>query len=183
MSEPHAEPIQTTVDGVPLFWAESPEPVTGALLFRAGRADETLPTCGVTHVVEHLALFPFGRQPYEYNGSVEENVTVLYATGRRQEVVDFLARCAENLANLPLDRLEDEKRVLGVEAVTAGGLYGQLLSYRYGARGYGLMGFRELGLRSLGGAGGRGLGEPELHERQRRRLAVGRTGRSVAAAS
>jgi hypothetical protein len=144
------QPTRTTVDDVPLFWAEGPEPCTGALMFRAGRADERLPITGLTHLVEHLALFPFGRQRYEYNGAVEENVTIFYATGRREEVVDFLSRCAQNLADLPHARLEDEKQVLGVEAEAAhAGLYGQLLSYRYGAAAYGLMAFKELGLRRL----------------------------------
>jgi zinc protease len=144
------QPTRTTVDDVPLFWAEGPEPCTGALLFRAGRADETLPIAGVTHLVEHLALYPFGRQPYEYNGAVEENVTLFYATGRREEVVEFLSQCAGHLAELPYARLEDEKRVLGVEAEAShAGLYGQLLSFRYGACAYGLMAFKELGLRRL----------------------------------
>lgn len=149
MSDVRPLPTITSVDGVPLVWADGPAPFTGALMFRVGRADETLPNSGLTHLVEHLALYPIGRQPFQYNGSVEENVTMLYASGERDEVVAFLRRCAENLAALPLERLNDEKRVLGVEAASSGGLYPQLLSYRYGAAGYGLMAFQELGLRSL----------------------------------
>ena len=149
MTQLREQPNQTRVDGVPVVWADGPDPFTGALLFRVGRADETLSTSGLTHLVEHLALFPIGRQPYEYNGRVEENVTIFYASGRREEVLDFLGRCARHVADLPLDRLEDEKRVLRIEAAAGGGLYSQLLSYRYGASGYGLMAFQELGLRWL----------------------------------
>jgi hypothetical protein len=148
-SEARPEPVRAEVDGVPVFWTEAPDPFTGALMFRVGRADEMLPTSGITHLVEHLALYPVGRQPYDYNGVVEENIALFWASGRREEVLDFLGRCSRQVGELPLDRLEDEKRVLRVEGARVGGLYGDLLSYRYGAQGYGLMGFNELGLRSL----------------------------------
>lgn len=99
--------------------------------------------------MEHLALFPFGRQVYDYNGRVEHNITMFYASGSPDEVIGFLSQVARNLGSLPVERLEDEKRVLRVEAEGYGGLYAQLLSYRYGAVGHGLPAFKELGLRWL----------------------------------
>lgn len=146
-----AQPTRTEVDGVPVFWSEAPDPLVGALLFRVGRADETLPTGGLTHLVEHLALFPIGRQVYDYNGRVDHNTAMFYASGSQAEVVGFLSEVAANLGQLPMERLEDEKRVLRVEANNAGDLYAQLLSYRYGAVGQGLPAFNELGLRWLAG--------------------------------
>jgi len=41
----------TSVDGVPCFWADLPGPCHAGLLFRVGRADETLPTAGLTQLV------------------------------------------------------------------------------------------------------------------------------------
>ncbi len=69
--------------GVALLWARAPEPVTGTLLFRAGQADETLRTAGISHLVEHLALREIGRRPYQWNGRVNDAITAFFATGTR----------------------------------------------------------------------------------------------------
>ena len=45
---------QTTIDGVPVIWAEAPGPIRATLMFRVGRVDERLPWSGITHLVEHL---------------------------------------------------------------------------------------------------------------------------------
>ena len=42
--------------GNPYMWAETPPPARAALMFRVGVIDETLPTSGITHLIEHLAL-------------------------------------------------------------------------------------------------------------------------------
>ena len=48
---------RTTIDGIPVILAPGRDPrVTAGLAFRVGWADETLPTRGITHLVEHLAL-------------------------------------------------------------------------------------------------------------------------------
>jgi hypothetical protein len=47
---------RSEVGGVPVFWADAPRPYEVQLLFRMGRADETLATSGITHLVEHLAM-------------------------------------------------------------------------------------------------------------------------------
>jgi hypothetical protein len=44
------------VGGVPVFWADAPPPYGMQLLFRAGRADETRATSGITHLLEHPAM-------------------------------------------------------------------------------------------------------------------------------
>jgi predicted Zn-dependent peptidase len=141
---------RTVVDGVPVFWAEAPAPFTAALVFRVGRADETLGTSGVTHLVEHLALFPIGRTRFESNGFVDDTHTTFYASGAVDEVVGFIHAVTRTLAGLPLHRLELEKRVLMTESANAGGSgYARLLALRFGAQSFGLAQFDELGLQRL----------------------------------
>ena len=49
-------PIRTLVDGVPTFYVDVDGPFVATLAFRVGRADERLPSAGVTHLLEHLAM-------------------------------------------------------------------------------------------------------------------------------
>jgi hypothetical protein len=59
------------VGGVPAYWPEGAgAPHRVALGCRVGYADETLPEHGITHLVEHLALFTLGRRLYDTNGVV-----------------------------------------------------------------------------------------------------------------
>jgi zinc protease len=143
---------QRTVDGIPVLWAEGPEPYTAALVFRTGRADETLPTAGLSHLVEHLALFRAGMRRFPANGLVDTSRTVFWATGTKEEAAGFLCDIAAALGDLPLDRLEAEKRVFRTEEESAGGggAIARLLALRCGAAGYGLVDYRELGLHGLG---------------------------------
>jgi hypothetical protein len=143
---------RTTVAGLPAWWAPAPGPVVGALMFRTGRADETLATAGITHLVEHLALFALGRREHAVNGFVDDDRCVLYASGTLDEVATFLRDVAAALRALPVDRLPLERRLLRTEAAQrdAPGVVPRLLSHRYGAAGYGLTVYEEIGLRWLG---------------------------------
>jgi predicted Zn-dependent peptidase len=60
---------QTSIDGVPVFQAEGPLPLTAGLVFGVGRADETFVRGGLTHLVEHLAMSAVGRQTIDANAS------------------------------------------------------------------------------------------------------------------
>jgi hypothetical protein len=142
---------RTTVAGVPVWWAAGDGPVVAAIMFRTGRADETLATSGITHLVEHLALFPLGRRDYVYNGFVDGDRCAFYASGSLEEVADFLRDVCAALTDLPLDRLQAERRLLRTEAQRdSASLMARLLAFRFGAAGYGLPIFDELGLRWLG---------------------------------
>jgi hypothetical protein len=78
---------RTTVAGVPAWWAPADGPVTATLMFRTGHADETLANAGITHLVEHLALFPLGRCDYVYT----EKLTI--QPGRRTtEIAEWATR-------------------------------------------------------------------------------------------
>lgn len=138
----------TSIDGVPVLWAESPGPLHASLMFRVGRADEKLPWSGITHLVEHLTLFRLGlKQDYEFNGAVTSNRTRFYAAGTPAEIVAFLGQVTASLANLPLERAETEKTVLLAEAASRSGSAADLMfGLRYGTRGNGLYRWKEFAL-------------------------------------
>lgn len=141
----------TAVDGIPTLFAPREGPVTGGLVFRVGRADETLATAGITHLVEHLALYRSNLSSAHHNGQTEELWTVFHATGTADEVVAHLNSVCASLRDLPLARLETEKKILRTEAAgRRGGPFTAMNMLRYGAQGYGLSGYDELGVWRLG---------------------------------
>ncbi|MET8977716.1 insulinase family protein [Streptomyces sp. NPDC004539] len=135
--------------GVPTLYAPGPgSEITAGLMFRVGRADETLATAGLTHLVEHLALHRLGLSDLHYNGATATTYTLFHVTGTEQEVVTYLNSVCASLRELPLERLETEKEILRTEAAGRGGS-SQLPLWRYGAQGYGLTSYTELGTWSL----------------------------------
>jgi predicted Zn-dependent peptidase len=52
------------IDGVTVFWTPDAKRRMGALQFRVGQSDETPSTAGVSHIVEHLALFSTERRQF-----------------------------------------------------------------------------------------------------------------------
>src|SRR5260370_26886421 len=91
------------------------------LIFRVGVIDETLPTRGITHLVEHLALFvPMqdSAMATRMNARVELHRTRFMAGGSADEIATFLRDVTSRLAAPPVDPLEDEKRNLRPPAGT-----------------------------------------------------------------
>ena len=147
LQTPRTTVHRTEVDGVPVLWCEAPGPVRAQLLLRVGWADETLPTRGWTHLVEHLALAGLGRPGEHSNGRTDATTTTFHVEGDAEQVREFLADVTGRLARLPLDRVPTELGVLRSEEGRRGGsLLQQVLGRRHGAQGYGLSDFRELGL-------------------------------------
>ncbi|MGH3103948.1 MAG: hypothetical protein ACRDN6_07630 [Gaiellaceae bacterium] len=141
---------RTEVDGVPVFWAETPEPFTACVYFRVGRVDETFATAGITHMVEHLAMPAHDLADFEMNAAAGTIHTSFYATGTREEVAGFLQERCEQLAGLPLERLEAERRILRSEEVGASeSAYVELYGTRFGAARHGLVVHDQWGLRRL----------------------------------
>lgn len=139
-----------TVGGVPTVWAAVDGPSWAMLRFRSGRADETLRTNGVNHVIEHLALSTIDRRSVSFNGWVSLLTTTFVAQGERADVKSFVAQVCDALHNLPLDRLAGELRVLKTEAAQRPSTtVDALLRCRYGASGYGLSWYREFGFDTL----------------------------------
>ncbi|MER7566402.1 insulinase family protein [Streptomyces sp. NPDC097941] len=140
----------TTVHGIPTLFAPRPGPITAGLTFRVGHADEALPTSGITHLVEHLALYRLGLSDLHYNGATADTYTLFHVTGDEEEVVTYLNSVCAALRDLPMDRLETEKEILRTEAGSRGkGPMAPMPPWRYGAQGYGLSGYDELGTRSV----------------------------------
>lgn len=138
---------RTVVDGVEVFYVDTPGPMTGALSFRVGQGDETLVGRGITHVIEHLALAPVVAEHRASNGRVAMTITAFEAEGEPDELASFFTGAARSLAELDYDRLETERRVLRTEDRRRGGSLGALAhGLRFGPAGYGLVDFPELGL-------------------------------------
>lgn len=144
---------ETTVDGVRTVLAPGAGVLSAGLLFRVGRADETLATSGITHLVEHLALHRLGRpgDPH-HNGAAAPAYTGFQVTGTPAEVVGYLNAVCAALRDLPVDRLETEKEILRTEAAGLRRGPARLCSmWRYGSRSYGLAEYAEAGLAGLTG--------------------------------
>ncbi|MFB7457146.1 M16 family metallopeptidase [Streptomyces sp. NPDC056188] len=135
----------TTTQGIPTLCAPRQGEITAGLFFRVGRADETLATAGITHLVEHLALHRLGLTDLHYNGATANTYTLFHVTGSEEDVVAHLNSVCASLRDLPLERLETEKEILRTEAAGRGAGPSQLPLWRYGAQGYGLSSYRELG--------------------------------------
>ncbi|MFI5473026.1 M16 family metallopeptidase [Streptomyces cacaoi] len=141
----------TTTQHIPTLYAPaSGNEITAGLFFRVGRADETLATAGLTHLVEHLALHRLGLSDLHYNGATANAYTLFHVTGSEEEVVKYLNSVCAGLRDLPMERLETEKEILRTEAAgRGGGPQHQMPLWRYGAQGYGLSSYNELGTWSL----------------------------------
>lgn len=135
-----------TRDGVPVLWTPQDGTLTGVLKFRVGWADETVLTRGLTHVVEHLAMYwTGGKQTYGLNAGVDGITTWFGAKGTPGEVASFLSGVCRALADPPMERLSAECRVLRAEAAQRdGNALSQALAWRYGSRAGGLQGAPEL---------------------------------------
>ncbi len=150
-SVPHVPQLTyTEVDGVPTVWSSAPGPLTAALLFRVGRADEDPVEGGITHLVEHLAMAAVGDPRYECNAFVEGTLTVFFATCSPAEMTAFLETVTRALSDLPLARLDRERVILRRESEgnepSASEMHRHL---RYGMSGHGMVGQPEFGLKHL----------------------------------
>lgn len=142
---------RTEVDGVPCFFGNAPPPYMATLVFRVGRADESLRTGGLTHMAEHLVMPAEPPSDYDRNARVEDIYTAFWANGRREEVTQFLTDTCALIKTPPLERLETERSILQTEGAgrNNGPLQGAL-ALRYGAAGPGLAGWDEYGLHWVG---------------------------------
>ncbi|MCX4958641.1 M16 family metallopeptidase [Streptomyces virginiae] len=140
----------TVVNGIRTVLAPRSGPLTAGLLFRVGRADETLATSGITHLVEHLALHRHGLGDLHYNGATAVTYTHFHVQGSPADVVEYLNGVCAALRDLPMDRLDTEKEILRTEAAGRGSGPGHASTlWRYGSRSFGLTGYAELGLQGI----------------------------------
>lgn len=141
---------QTEVDGVPTLLAGTTGPMHAGLMFRVGQADETLARRGITHLLEHLVLFPTGVADYHYNGATGNVITYFHLQGSARDISTFLVGVCESLRNLAGERLETEKTILRTEwSSRSHSATDPMPLWRYGARDYGLVSYPEWGLSGL----------------------------------
>jgi len=127
------------VDGVPVVWAQGQQPLGASLMFRVGVRDESMATCGITHLIEHLAMSTLGRRRYDHNASVDLTFTDFTVSGRPAVVVDHMAEVCAGLRALPMERLATEAKVLKAENSPAADPVALAhLRRRFGLRGLGI---------------------------------------------
>src|SRR3569833_300294 len=110
---------QSLIDGIPVFFAEGPGPVSAGLVFGAGRRDESFVRGGLTHLVEHMAMSALGRATIDCNASVNHEVTEFTAIGRGEQEAAFHTAVCSALQDLPVQRLAGEADVLRTESGSA----------------------------------------------------------------
>jgi zinc protease len=137
-----------TVDGVQALWMESAGGFTAGVSFRVGPADEPLPSRGLTHLAEHLALEELGRERLHGSTILTPLFTSIHASGDEEEASDFIQHALRGLARLNAGRLGTEAKA--VEAEGAGrplGMEENLLWRRFGYTGLGRAAAPELATR------------------------------------
>ncbi|MEU9925271.1 insulinase family protein [Streptomyces griseoluteus] len=143
---PHTAVHHTRVDGIPTLFVQVAGPMRAGLVFRVGIADETLGRAGLTHLIEHLALYRQGVADYHYNGTTKAAFTHFHVEGAEHEIAAYLTGVCASLTDLPMARLETEKEILRTEESRRDS--GLLPLWRYGAQGYGLVSYPEWGVRN-----------------------------------
>lgn len=142
---------RAVVEGLQVLHVEREGATSVNLMFRVGQSDELIGQRGITHLLEHLVLFPLGLRDHHSNGQTGVSVTNFHATGTPNEVVRFLNDVTASIRDLPAHRLEAEKSVLRTEAAQRSGwMFGDLVQMRYGPRGEGVAAYAELGLDQIG---------------------------------
>ncbi|HET9656813.1 MAG TPA: hypothetical protein VFP72_15780, partial [Kineosporiaceae bacterium] len=127
------------VDGIPVFWAHSPGPLTAGLVIGMGLQHEEFRSNGVGHAVEHLAMSAVPRSHLDRNASIGLTETEFIATGPVPAVVEFLGQVCAALSDLPLPRLEREAGVLDAESgLSTNPAHAAALALRFGYSGLGL---------------------------------------------
>jgi zinc protease len=87
----------------------------GALTFRVGTADESVPVRGITHLVEHLVMREAHHVDLRCNAGVDLVRTTFWAVGEPDDVAGFLRRVGAALLRLPVQHLASERDLIAVE--------------------------------------------------------------------
>ena len=147
MTEPPFLPPfrRSEIDGLRVHWYDGRSPHVAALMFRVGVCDEDLPSRGLTHLVEHLAMKGVN-DTVDSNAFVDSTRTVFHCRGTLAQIETFMTHVVGQLVDLPTHLIPSERRILATEAIhrtegSAGGM-----SLRFGARGFGLIDYEEFGI-------------------------------------
>ena len=137
------------VSGVAAFWGSDEGPLVATLSFRVGQADESLRNRGMCKLVAQLATSGIDDPDVELSTSVSPLRTSFTVTGPPSRAGEVMTRVARNLAALPT-----EQTATAIAEIQAAWTPPQrwdieLLTLRYGSRGYGLPACEDLGLHDL----------------------------------
>jgi hypothetical protein len=95
-------------------------------------------------------LAPLGQPTFSWNGMTSAERTTFYCQGTADQAAWFLDEVAANIRQLPMTRLEVERRLLRAEAGhRASGLVGLHDLWRWGTQGHGVGAYDEFGLAHL----------------------------------
>lgn len=127
------------LDGVEVHHFPSADTVCHAeLVFAVGERNESLPTQGTLHALEHLVMDTARHNPIDLNASVGLHTTEFTATGSPELVGQFLRQVCLALVEPPVQNLSREAKVLAAELDSTDRPEGPLLVARYGWRDLGL---------------------------------------------
>ena len=128
------------VDGVRvLHFPDESGRARATLIFGVGARDETLPTLGTLHALEHAVMSGVRRTPIDIDATVRVSTTQFTATGSPHLVGTFLTGVCCGLADPPLDRLAHEARVLEAELDGDDSETSPAAVFRYGFRDLGIL--------------------------------------------
>lgn len=138
--ESSVEIVEQAVDGVRvLHFPDDSGRTSATLIFGVGARDETLPTLGTLHALEHAVMTSVRRTPIDINGGVGISTTQFTANGSSDHVSAFLTGVCLGLANPPVDRLAQEARVLEAEGEGDYPTTSPATVARYGFQGLGVI--------------------------------------------
>lgn len=124
-----------TLDGVRVEHFPSQDTVCRAtLVFGVGHRDETLPTLGTLHALEHLVMDTVRRTPIDIDAEVDGDTTQFMGHGNPLDVGRFLTGVCRALTDPPVHNLAKESRVLAAELGSSEGAGMPLLTGRFGWR-------------------------------------------------
>lgn len=166
LTAPHTDPVATSaraestdsnaaithssVGPVASFWGDDPDgEYTATLAFRIGEADERLSTRGRCHLVRALVLDDLDTSGAEVRASITSLRTRFCVTGDDRAVSRTLTTIARRLNALRIDRADEVIPEVVASWRPPERWDTELMSLRFGSRGYGLASLPLLGLGDL----------------------------------
>ncbi|HEY5981232.1 MAG TPA: insulinase family protein [Microlunatus sp.] len=136
----NVEVRESELDGVRvLHFPDDSGRAEATLIFGVGARDETLPTLGTLHALEHAAMTGVRRTPIEIDATVRVSTTQFTAAGSPHLVGSFLTGVCRGLADPPLDRLAHEAQILEAELEGDDSATSPAAVFRYGFRDLGIL--------------------------------------------
>ena len=146
---PRAQIGRDTISGVPAYWGNDDGPFTATLSFRVGEADETLRTRGLCMVIAQLAGAAIENEGLEVSTNVSALQTSFTISGAIDEVTTTLTKLARVIATLPTEQTSEAIAEILAAWTPPRRWDIELMTLRFGARGYGLPACEYLGLYDL----------------------------------